>query len=257
MRIIKDIYTYREFLKTNVKKEMRGRYKKSFLGVLWTFLNPLLQIAVYATVFPIILRDSPDNFLIFLCVALIPWTFFTTSVIQSASSMVANGNIIKKVYFPREIIPISIITSGAVNFLISTAIILVFILFSGLGFTWLIVFYPFVLLVQYVLLLGISFVISSVTVYLRDLEHLIGVALMMMFYMTPIVYSPEAVPDAFRLVLNLNPMTHVITGYRNIFFDQVMPNFTALGILLGLSVILCIVGYFIFNKLQKRFAEEL
>jgi len=104
---------------------------------------------------------------------------------------------------------------------------------------------------------GISFILSSVTVYLRDIEHIIGVFLMLMFYATPIVYSGDNVPGAFRAVLNINPMSHIINGYRNIFYYQKSPDFVKLSILFGIAILLCIVGYLIFNKLQKRFAEEL
>lgn len=126
MQFFKNIYNYRELLKTNIKKEIRGKYKHSFLGVIWSFLNPLLQLAVYAIIFPIILKTPQENYVIFLCVALIPWTFFTTIVTQSTGTIIGNANIIKKVYFPREILPISVVTSAAINFLISTIIIIVF-----------------------------------------------------------------------------------------------------------------------------------
>ena len=118
MNVFKNLYNYRELLKTSVKKEIRGRYKNSFLGVIWSFLNPLLQILVYAIIFPIILATKQEYYVIFLCCGLIPWNFFSTAINRAAFTMVENGNIIKKVYFPREILPISIVTSEAVNFLI-------------------------------------------------------------------------------------------------------------------------------------------
>ena len=120
VEIFKEVYHYRELLKNNVKKEIRGRYKNSILGVFWTFLNPLLQILVYATIFPLILKNAQEYYVIFVCVGLIPWTYFTTSVSQSTFTVIANSNIVKKVYFPREILPISIVLSNTVNFLIST-----------------------------------------------------------------------------------------------------------------------------------------
>ena len=108
-KVFKNLYNYRELLKTNVKKEIRGKYKNSFLGVLWSFLNPLLQIAVYAIVFPLILRNTQENYVIFLCCGLIPWNFFSIAINRSAFTMVENGNILKKVFFPREILPISVV----------------------------------------------------------------------------------------------------------------------------------------------------
>jgi len=257
LNVFKNLYKYRELLKTNVKKEIRGKYKNSFLGVLWSFLNPLLQIIVYAIVFQIILKNPKENYAIFLCCGLIPWTFFSSSITRSAFTMIENGNIIKKVYFPREILPISIVTSETVNFIISTIIILGFVVFGGVGISQYIIFYPLVLLAQYILLIGIGLIISSISVYVRDLQHLIGVAMQLLFYATPIVYSTDAIPTNFKWILNLNPMTYIINGYRDIFYNQTMIDIVPLLILIIISIIICIIGYIIFNKLQKGFAEQL
>ena len=257
MNIFQKIYKYRELLKTNVKKEIRGRYKNSFLGVLWSFLNPLLQLLVYSVIFGALLAGGDETYPIYICIALIPWTYFTTAITQAAFTVIGNADIIKKVYFPREILPISVVTSGAVNFVISTIIILAFVIFSGVGLSWYILLYPFILLIQYVLLLGIGFIVSSVTVYFRDLEHIIGVILMAAFYGTPIVYKLEQLPHTLQIIVQLNPMTHLINAYRDIFYYHQMPNMQILFILLGASVVLTVIGYFIFKKLQKGFAEEL
>ena len=257
MNMFKKIYNYRELLKTNVKKEIRGRYKNSILGIMWSFLNPLLQLAVYSIIFGALLAGGDKTYHIYICVALIPWTYFTTAITQSAFTVIGNADIIKKVYFPREILPISVVTSGAVNFVISTIIILAFVIFSGIGLSWYLVFYPFILLIQFILLLGISFIVSSVTVYFRDLEHIIGVILMAAFYATPIVYKLEQLPANLQIIMQLNPMTHLINAYRDIFYYHQMPNMQILCILLALSILLTVIGYFIFKKLQKGFAEEL
>lgn len=257
MNIFKKIYNYRELLKSNVKKEIRGRYKNSILGVIWSFLNPLLQLAVYAVIFGALLAGGDPTYHIYICVALIPWTYFTTAITQSAFTIIGNGDIIKKVYFPREILPISVVTSGAVNFMISTIIILFFVLAAGLGLTKYVLLYPFILLIQYILLLGISFIVSSITVYFRDLEHIIGVVLMAAFYGTPIVYKLEQLPPNLQILMQINPMTHLINAYRDIFYYQQMPNMKALGLLLGIAVLLTVIGYFVFKKLQKGFAEQL
>ena len=256
-KFFKNLYNYRELLKTNVKKEIRGKYKNSFLGVLWSFLNPLLQIAVYAIVFPLILRNTQENYVIFLCCGLIPWTFFSTAISRAAFTMVENGNILKKVYFPREILPISIVTSEAVNFLISTIIIIGFVIFGGLGITKYIIFYPIVLIAQYLLLIAIAFIVSSISVYIRDLQHLIGVALQLLFYATPIVYASDSIPENFKWILNINPMTYIINGYRDIFYNQKMIDIVPLVILIVCAIMACVIGYLIFNKLQKGFAEQL
>ena len=257
INVFKNLYNYRELLKTNVKKEIRGKYKNSFLGVLWSFLNPLLQILVYAIVFQMILKNPQEDYAIFICCGLIPWTFFSSAISRSAFTMVEKGNILKKVYFPREILPISIVTSEAVNFLISTIIIIAFVVFGGLGISKYIVFYPLVLLAQYFLLIAISLIVSSISVYVRDLQHLIGVALQLLFYATPIVYSADTIPAYFQWILTLNPMTYIIEAYRDMFYTQTMVDVPALLILIAISLIGCVIGYLIFNKLQKGFAEQL
>lgn len=257
MKVFKNLYEYRELLKSSIKKDVGGKYKNSVLGVLWSFLYPLLQIAVYAIVFPLIMRSNMENYTVFVCCGLIPWNFFSTAISRSSFTMIENGNILKKVYFPREILPISVVTSEAVNFVISTIIILAFVLGTGMGLTWYVIFYPVILLIQYILLIGISLFVSSITVYFRDLQHFIGIALQLLFYATPIVYATNIIPVSYQWILRLNPMTFIIDGYRSIFYYQQQPDFISLGITLLVSLILCVVGYLLFSKLQKRFAEEL
>ena len=263
MKLIKEIFKYRELLKNNVKKEVRGRYKNSILGVMWTFLNPLLQIAVYAMIFPYILKQQQPYYLIFVCVGLIPWSFFTTTIIQSTNTIIGNANIVKKVYFPREILPLSVVLSGAINFLIATIIILAFCIGGGKGITWHIIIFPIILLLQMILQLAISFVLSAVTVYIRDIEHFVQIVLMLMFYATPIVYSTSTLDGStttarfMKKVIMLNPMTTIIEGYRSIFYTQTLPDFKGIGIWYIISIALLFIGWLIFKKLQKGFAEEL
>ena len=157
IQMFKNIYNYRELLKTNVQKEIRGKYKGAWLGVFWSLLNPLLLLTVYSIIFPLILRIEIENYTMYLCVALLPWTYFTSSISSGIVSMIANGNIIKKVYFPREIIPISVVISATVNFLISCIVILLFLIFSGLGITWTILLFPLILLLQMLITLAITF----------------------------------------------------------------------------------------------------
>lgn len=254
---IEELYSYRQFLKTSVKKEFRGKYKKSFLGVLWSFINPLLQLLVYALVFPFILRNQEENYVMFLFSALIPWNFFATTISQSTSIVVGNGGILKKVYFPREILPISIVISGAINFLISCIIIFVALIVSRMGITLNILWLPIILIVQCIVTLGISFVLSALTVYIRDLEYFINVLLQLWMYVTPVLYSMDLIPQKLAKLFYVNPMVEIINAYRCIFYYQTMPNLKALAILTAIGIIGTLIGYAIFKKLEKRFAEEL
>ncbi len=257
MNIFKNLYNYREFLKTSIKKEFRGKYKKSFLGVLWSFLNPLFQLLIYALVFPFILKNNVENYTVFLIVALFPWNFFNLSIIQSAACIVTNGGIIKKVYFPREILPIATSTSNLINFLISSILVFLALFISGIGLTKAVVVLPLIILIQYILQLGLSFILSAITVYVRDVEYLINVLMMLAFYLSPIVYSADMIPSKYLPLFKLNPMFHIIKYYRDILYYGKIPEMGSVLLLLLVCIIILVVGYLIFRKLEKRFAEEL
>ncbi len=257
MNIFKELYNYRELLKTNIKKEVRGKYKGSWLGVLWTFLNPLLMLAVYAFVFPYILRVNVENYTIFMIVALIPWNFFTTAVQSGSGCVVANGAILKKVYFPREIIPISITISQLVNFLITCLIMFACIVFSGVGFSIHILLLPILILIEFILILGINFILSAITVFVHDVDHFVSVALTLGFYATPIVYLSTMLPVKFQWAMTVNPMAVLVEAYRTVLYNHQYPSFIALIIWGVLSLLILILGYLIFKKLEKSFVEEL
>lgn len=260
MKLINNLISYRELLKTNIKKEIRGKYKGSALGVLWSFANPLLMTLVYAIVFPFLLKSSEPNYTIFIIVAIIPWNFFTVAIAQGSLCIRAESNIIKKVYFPREILPISVVMSGLINFFISCIIILVFVIFSGIGLSPFLIFIPFVAIVQSMFTLGLIFFLSSIDVYIKDLEYIVNFIIMMAFYGTPILYnlsSFDNIPEFVKVIINLNPMTHIIQAYRDIFYYQQMIDYKSLGLVAVLSAFLMVTGYWVFKKLEKGFAEEL
>ena len=257
MNVFKELYNYRELLKTNIKKEIRGKYKGSWLGVLWTFLNPLLMLAVYSFVFPYILRVNVENYTIFMIVALIPWNFFTTAIQMGTGSVVAHGNLLKKVYFPREISPMSVTTRQLVNFLITCIIMFVFIIFSGVGFSIHLLLFPLLIAIQYIITLALTFILSALTVFVRDIDHFVSVILMLGFYGTPIVYQANMLPLKFQWILKFNPMAQLVEAYRAILYYHQMPDWTMLGIWGIASIILLILGYLIFKKLEKSFVEEL
>lgn len=257
VNLIKDLVTYREFLKTSVLKEFRGKYKKSFLGVLWSFINPLLQLLIYSVVFSFILKSNIDNYAVFLVVALIPWTFFNGTMIQSTTAIVSNAGIVKKVYFPREILPISIVTSNLINFLISCIIIIAALLISGIGLSIYTLLVPIVVIIQYIFSLGLAFILSSITVYIRDLEYFINVLMMLWFYLNPIVYSADFIPVKLRPIFDANPMLHIINAYRDLLYYQKLPDFKYLGLLALVCFAILFIGLKIFKHLEKRFAEEL
>lgn len=256
-KLIDDLYSYRQLLKSNVNKEIRGKYKGSFLGVLWSFINPLLMTLVYAIVFPFILKNTEPNYVTFLIIGILPWTFFTTTISQGTYCILANAGIIKKVYFPREILPISIVTSATINFLISCIIIFIFLIFSGIGFSIQILWLPLIIITQYILSLAIIFFTSAINVYIRDAEYIINFIISMLFYATPILYKADLFTgSSIAWIIKINPMATIINCYRDVLFYQSLPHIKSLLVVLLVSILLLILGHKIFKKLEKGFAEE-
>ena len=219
-------------------------------------MNPLLSVLVYAIVFPLILKSTQPHYVTFLIIGIIPWTFFTTAISQGTTTVIANGGIIKKVYFPREILPISVVTSALVNFVIGCLIIAIFLIFSGIGFSLTLIVFPLVILAQYIFTLGLVFITSAINVYVRDAEYIINFIVNMLFYATPIIYSADLFPRSIAWVLNLNPLAVIINSYRDILYYHQLPNFVQLFGVLAFSIILLFIGIKIFKKLEKGFAEE-
>ncbi len=258
MGTVKELYAYRQMIFSLVKKDLRGRYKGSVLGFLWTFINPLFQLIVYTVVFSFILKTNIERYYLYLFVGLIPWIFFSSSITVGAASVVAQKDLIKKIYFPRMVIPISYVTSCFVNMLLCFIVIFAVIIFSGVGVNFLaLLTLPVIMAVEYLLALGMALLASAVTVYFRDLEHILGIISMAWMYMTPIMYDKAIVPERLLPVFNLNPMTHVIECYRDVLYHKQIPDLTSLLSAAGLGILFLFTGCIVFGKLQKHFAEEL
>ncbi len=258
MKIIRELYAYREMISSLVKKDLRGRYKGSVLGFLWTFINPICQIIIYTMVFSVIMDSGIDNFYLFLIVGLIPWIFFSSSINGGAVSIIIQQDLVKKIYFPRKVLPISYVTSSFVNMLFSFVIIFAVLFVSGFGVNiFALVFLPLVMIIEYILALGIALICAACTVFFRDLEHILGIITMAWMYLTPIMYSVDMIPKKILPIFNLNPMTPVITAYRDILYFKNIPNIETLIQALCAGLAIFFLGIFIFSKLQRNFAEEL
>ena len=256
--MLKELYDYREMISSLIRKELRGRYKGSVLGFMWTFINPLFQLLVYTFVFSYILPNNIEQFYLFLFVALIPWLFFSTSLTGGASCIRAQKDMVNKIYFPRMVLPISYVTSMLVNMLLSFIVVVVVIFFSGRGFNFhAILYFPLAVLIEYILALGFALIFSAITVFFRDMEYILGIVTMAWQFLTPIIYPLERVPERFRTVYNLNPMTPIISMYRSIFYYKEIPDVSSLLSGSVFSVILLLIGGVVFTHMQKHFSEEL
>lgn len=255
---IKNIWTFRDMVFELTHRELRGKYKGSVLGFLWTYINPLMQILVYAFVFSQIFRSGIEMFHLYLIVSMFPFNFFTGGVIQGLGSIRYQGDLVKKVYFPRQILPIVSLTVNFVNMLISFLIIYSILLVSGWGIdlklqVWLL---P-VMVIEYFFALGLALMLSAVEVYFRDIEHIVTVLMMIWMYVTPMFYSIEIIPEKFLPVFYCNPMLYVIGMYQQILYYKVAPNMVYMARGAGFAVAVMAIGSVIFKVLEKRFAEEL
>ncbi|MCJ7833775.1 ABC transporter permease [Cuneatibacter sp. NSJ-177] len=272
MKTLKELYAYRQMIFSLVKKELRGRYKGSALGFLWTFINPLLQMAVYGLVFSFLLGSDIPKYYLHLFVALVPWLFFSASLTGGSVSVIASKDMVKKIYFPREIMPISYVTSAFVNMALCFLVIFAVMLLGGtvppegeqFQITSLL-YLPIIMLVEYVLALGGALLTSALTVYFRDLEHILGILTMAWMYLTPILYSVDLVKN--QLIAHgmehlywlycLNPMTPITIAFRDIMYYGQAPHLNTLVNAAVLGLVFLVFGYAVFRKLQKGFAEEL
>lgn len=258
MQMLREIFQYREMIANLVHKDLRGRYKGSVLGFLWTFINPLLQLAVYTMVFSVILRAGIDKYYLFLFVALIPWMFFSNSLAGGAGLIIQEKNLVTKIYFPREVLPIAFVTSNFVNMLYSFLIVLAAVLLFGDHMNFVAWFYlPLIMAVEYIFALGCALIASAVTVYFRDLQHILGILVMAWQFLTPVMYSIDMVPAELMTVFLMNPMTTIIMAYRDVLYYGRIPEISTLFIPLVISVCVLLIGAVVFRKLQRGFAEEL
>lgn len=258
MKKIVEIYHYRTMIASLIQRDLRGRYKGSVLGFAWTFLNPLLQLGVYTVVFSVIMRSNIEDYYLFLFVALIPWIFFGNSLTGGSSCIWSQKELVKKIYFPREVLPIAHVTCQLVNMLLSLLVVFAALLVSGKGINFLVLPYLIpIILVEYLLALGIAFISSALTVYFRDLEHILIIVSMAWQFLTPVMYSVDLVPKELRTIFMANPMSSVIIAYRDVLYYKQAPHLYTLLLATGLGLALLLVGWFLFGKLERHFAEEL
>lgn len=261
LRNLARVGRYRGLIQSLVARELKARYRGSVLGFFWSFFNPLLLLLVYTFVFNKVLQArSPhaDPYALFLFCGLLPWTWFATSLTESSGVLISGGNLIKKVLFPAEILPIVSVLANMVHFLLGLPILAAFLVYyqKPLQVTEL-VWFPAVLLVQLVLTLGLALILSALTVHFRDIRDILSNLLTVWFFVTPIIYPWQEAPDSIKRFLNLNPFMHLAVSYQEIlFFDGPFGHLKWMLLLGAISIVFFLLGYFIFDRLRDTFAEE-
>jgi lipopolysaccharide transport system permease protein len=254
---IKEFIKYKDLLLNLTKKELQLKYKNSILGFLWSLLNPLLMLVIYSIAFKVILKIPIENFAIFVFTGLLPWMFFQGSISQSTNSIINNNNLIQKVYFPREIIPVSVVLANFINFLITLVVLFAALIFYKFEFGSAFFLLPIVFIINFLSTVGLSLFLSSMTVKYRDISHLVEVIFMAWFYLTPIIYSLDMVPEPFKSIILANPMTSIIELYRTIFMEASIPPGNVLWLGLCYSIIIFLCGLTVFKLRERKFAEEI
>jgi len=263
LRDIKNIFKYHELIFSLTKKELKVKYRGSFLGFFWSLINPILVMLVYTFVFSFVMRLGVKDYAVFLISALLSWNFLANSVNFGANCIVANSNLVNKIYFPREIIPLSVVFANLFNFLLELAAIMIVLSFLGYKFYMYLYWLPVLIIIEFLLVSGLTLLVSALNVFFRDLSHLISIIIMVWFFGTPIIYPLDLVPPKFQTILYFNPMTTITSMYRNIFYHVKYPEGTVwpspIIIVSNLAVIILIffVGYFVFKRLEGKFAEEI
>jgi ABC-type polysaccharide/polyol phosphate export permease len=256
---LRELYRYRSLTWNLVARELKARYRGSMLGFLWSFLNPLLLMSVYALVFSVFMRWGMENYVVFLISGLLPWIWFSSSLLDSSGSIIGGGNLIKKVLFPAEVLPLVVVLSNFINFLLSLPIILLFAIIFKRPITGSLLALPVVMLVQMVLLFGLGLLFSALCVHYRDIQHILGNFLTLWFFLTPVIYPLEQV-EARGAIVSLpvicNPVTPLVLAYQRIFFYGEFPDFGQLVVIAVLAVLVYLLGASIFERHRITFAEE-
>ncbi len=257
MKILVHIYTYKDLVRNLVLRDFKTRYKRSYLGILWSLLNPLLLILVYTLAFDYIMKIRVKDFPMFFMCGFLPWSYFSAGILSSLSSLSDSGYLIKAVYFPREIIPLSIVLSCLLHFLITFIFVFPILLIYGYPPQWSYFALPLIILLQTIFMFGLSLFLSSIHVYFRDLRYILDVVLMAWFWLTPVVYPSNMIPESYLFLYKLNPMTLFVTAYRGVLLEGVLviPKYW-IAILIATfgSVAL---GYLPYLRIKKRLAEEI
>jgi lipopolysaccharide transport system permease protein len=262
LRNLRQLLRYRGLIQSLVARELKARYRGSVLGFFWSFINPLLLLLIYTFVFSVVLPGThpPENepFALFMFCGILPWTWFSASLAESANVLISSGNLIKKVLFPAEILPIVTVLANMMHFFLGLPILVAFLIWyqaplSVGELAW----FPAIVLVQLVLTSGLALILSALTVHFRDIRDILGKLLRFWFFATAIMYPISAAPGVAKRLLNANPFTHIAISYQEVLFYRGPFGHWKWLLAVGLaSCVLFAIGYFLFDRLRDSFAEE-
>lgn len=254
---IQQIYRYRTLLEVLVSRELKARYRGTVLGLLWSFVNPLVLMGVYTLVFSIYMRNSMVNFPVFLLTGLLAWNCFVTGLSEGTSSILANAGIVKRVYVPGEIFPLVYVLSNAVHYLLSVPILLGLMVWFGVPLTPALLYFPLVLVLQLAFTYGLVLITAATVPRFRDLLHIIPNVIMVLFFLSPIFYAVDQVPQGFRFLIHYNPLALLLDSYHRLFFHGRAPVAANLIVFAAIAFALVALGLAYFDRRREAFAESI
>ncbi|MBU1627988.1 ABC transporter permease [bacterium] len=264
---VKQLYKRRELIKNLVFRDLDVKYKGSFLGFIWSLLNPICMLIVFTIAFHYILKSGIQRFPLFFMCGYLPWMFFCASSTLSVTSIIFNPNLVQKIYFPREILPISTVLATLIEFILQLVIFLPIVFYFGHPPGFSIFLLPLLIIFQTIFIIGFGLLVSSLCVYLRDVKHLLDILLMMWFWLIPIVYENSLVQsikigsnfltNTIKLIILHNPLSCFIISYKSIILSNSVPSSLRWGEMVFFSFAAIILGKYIFDKLSGEFAENI
>lgn len=247
----------RDLLWELVVRDMKLRYKRSVLGLAWSLLNPLAQLLVFYLIFNLVLPLNVPNFPVFLFAGLLAWNWFQSSLFSATGVILENPDLIRRPGFPVAVLPVVTVITHLIHFLLALPILLVFLLFSHIRLTEAVLLLPLIIALQFVFTLSLAYLVAAVHVTFRDTQYLLGILLLLGFYLSPVFYEASVIPARFQFIYHLNPMVDLINAYRAILIQGQLPGYLPLLLLGGASIALLAAGYRIFVRTSYRFIEEL
>lgn len=254
---LKEIYRFKYLIYNLVSRDLKVKYKGSILGFFWSLLNPLVMLIVYTLAFKYIIRIKVENFPIFFLCAFLPWSFLSSSLSMSVGSIKDNANLVKKVYFSREILPLSIVLSNLIQFLLTFIILIPALLFFKIKLGIPLAALPLIILFQTAFTIGLAYIVSSLNVFFSDVKHLLEIFLQVWFWLTPIIYPANLVPERYQFLYRLNPAVLFVESYRDSLLYNKMPSISSFIALFIIGFVVLTIGHLVFIRYNKRFAEEI
>ncbi len=259
---LRQLFRYRALIASLVARELKARYRGSVLGFFWSFVNPLLSLLIYTFVFTVVMPGARpqafEPYAVFMFCGILPWTWFSSSLLEASNVLIAGANLIRKVLFPAEVLPLVTVLSGLVHFCFGLPILAAFLIYYRVGVALLdLLWFPVIVLVQLVFTAGLALLVSALTVHFRDVRDLLQNLLTLWFFATPIIYPVTMAPPAVQRLLNLNPFTHLAVSYQEILFvPGTFTEWWRVGVAAVVAIGTFALGYFVFDRLRDTLAEE-